>query len=429
MNSFNRLRPKHSSCLTALILMTTVMASFGVPLVAADDIQPPQPFQIKPRLETHSLGGLAPPSTDVLKEMHASQYILHAHGGKLTKVPVEKILLPHANQTNPQNVNIFQTPDGTIWVDNGRLCKSTDGGRTWAAQEKDNSSKPHFIQALDNSTWIAMGNEGEHPHTRITFLTSADEGRSWKKISEIPNPSERHWGGGIYLYRLPDDMLIAGIGHPDHVFEQTDSGLVLKSGGGSLHIYRSTDNGLTWSDNGQVHDWTSEGDLTVTASGKLFASHRYQRPPLPGDPPDLEKQTGSISRGWPYKHLLTMESIDNGLTWQNIQMITSVFGQTRGAPVALSDGTVIVIHDTRYGPGPAGSRAMISRDEGVTWEDEVYYMDFSTFVGCYADSIALDDGTLLSLVASSQAGNSWSAVANDTDHYVIRWKPIPSSDL
>jgi len=104
---------------------------------------------------------------------------------------------------------------------------------------------------------------------------------------------------------------------------------------------------------------------------------------------------------------------------------TTCCGQTRGAPVALSDGTVIVIHDTRYGPGAAGSRAMISRDEGETWEDEVYYMDHSAFVGCYADSIALDDDTVLSLVASSQAGNSWAAVADNTDHYVIRWKPVP----
>ena len=425
MYPFNEFSPRYPSCLASLLLLATVLTGFGVQLALADDIQPPRPFKVKPRLETNGLGGLAPPSADVVKEMHASQYILHARDGKLTKVPVEKILLPHANQTNPQNVNIFQAPDGTIWVDNGRLCKSTDGGRTWAAHERDRSFNAHFLQALDNGTLIAMGDEGEHPHTRIIFLTSSDEGRSWKKISEIPNPSKRHWGGGSYLYRLPDGMLIAGIGHPDHVFEQTDKGLVLKSGGGALQIYRSTDNGLTWTDNGPVHDWTSEGDLTVTASGKLFASHRYQRPPLPGDPPDLEKQTGSISPGWPYKHLLTMESMDNGLTWQNIQMITSVFGQTRGAPVALSDGTVIVIHDTRYGPGPAGSRAMISRDEGVTWEDEVYYMDYSTFVGCYADSIALDDDTVLSLVASSQAGNSWSAVADNTDHYLIRWKPIP----
>ena len=68
---------------------------------------------------------------------------------------------------------------------------------------------------------------------------------------------------------------------------------------------------------------------------------------------------------------------------------------------------------------------MINPDAGVTCEDEVYYMNHSTFVGCYTGSIALDDDTVLSLVASSQTGNSWSAVADNTDHYLIRWQPIP----
>ena len=34
---------------------------------------------------------------------------------------------------------------------------------------------------------------------------------------------------------------------------------------------------------------------------------------------------------------------------------------------------------------------MINPDEGVTCEDEVYYMNHSTFVGCYTGSIALDE--------------------------------------
>ena len=72
-------------------------------------------------------------------------------------------------------------------------------------------------------------------------------------------------------------------------------------------------------------------------------------------------------------------SVQNDL--QNLRQLTTVFRQTRGVPVALKDGTVIVIHDTRYGPGPAGSRAMISRDEGKTWEDEVYYLDHTAVKG------------------------------------------------
>jgi len=85
---------------------------------------------------------------------------------------------------------------------------------------------------------------------------------------------------------------------------------------------------------------------------------------------------------------------------------------------------VVVIHDTRYGPGSAGSRAMISRDEGKTWEDEVYYMDYTTFTGSYNASVVFADDTILTITASSQAGNSWEAVIDHTDMTAIRWKPV-----
>ena len=49
---------------------------------------------------------------------------------------------------------------------------------------------------------------------------------------------------------------------------------------------------------------------------------------------------------------------------------------------------------------------MISRDEGKTWLDEVYYLDFTTFTGSDNASVALDEGLILSVVGFSQAGNS-----------------------
>ena len=103
-------------------------------------------------------------------------------------------------------------------------------------------------------------------------------------------------------------------------------------------------------------------------------------------------------------------------------MLCTAYGQTFGYPAAQSDGTVAVIHDTRYGPGPPGARALISRDEGRTWEDEVYYMDATAFTGSYSASVVLDDDTILSICASSR-GASWEEVRDDTDLYAIRWRP------
>jgi hypothetical protein len=39
--------------------------------------------------------------------MHESQYILRARGGTLTKMPVEKVLLPHDREANPQAIQCY----------------------------------------------------------------------------------------------------------------------------------------------------------------------------------------------------------------------------------------------------------------------------------------------------------------------------------
>jgi hypothetical protein len=49
----------------------------------------------QPYVKTDRLGGIDIPLAEKLKKMHASQYVLRAHAGKLTEVPVEKVLLPH----------------------------------------------------------------------------------------------------------------------------------------------------------------------------------------------------------------------------------------------------------------------------------------------------------------------------------------------
>ena len=147
---------------------------------------------------------------------------------------------------------------------------------------------------------------------------------------------------------------------------------------------------------------------------------RYQRPPAPGDTAEMRKHM--TDRG--FKNLFLMNSDDGGLTWSPPRMLTTKYGQTFGYPAAQSDGTVVVVHDTRYGPGPAGSRAMVSRNEGKTWEDEVYYLDYTTFTGSYSASVVLKDDTIVTMAASSQAGNSWAAVVDHSDLYAIRWKPV-----
>ena len=261
-----------------------------------------------------------------------------------------------------------------------------------------------------------------------TVWASHDECITWKKRAEIaidnlPLPSGRpyvqryvHRG----LNRLRDDTLIWGIDVRDDPHTK----------GMALYFFQSTDGGKSWQGPTLVRDrGASEGATVRLPSGRLFATMRMGVMVHPSDPPLLLKYTQKVDTA-PFngrhriKNLFVMDSDDNGRTWNTPRLLTTVFGQTFGYPAVQSDGTVVVIHDTRYGPGPPGSRTMISRDEGKTWIDEVYYLDSTKFTGSYTASVVLEDDAILTITGPSQAGNIWEAVSSKTDLYAIRWKPL-----
>ena len=378
-----------------------------------------------PKIKTDCLGDIDTPTVEELQKMHWSQYILHACNGKLTSISVEKNWLPRDPVVNPQGVCVALGRDDTVYVIlPTMICKSSDGGRTWNSYQCTDTNGAFEI--LNDGTFIRLfGGDINQP---VIVQSSSDEGRTWKEISQIELPKD-HSGGVHWVLCCPDNVLVCAVAVADHVFESVDNELKLLSGKGSLRTYRSIDGGKSWHNPADITDWGSEGGVTLTASGKLLAVVRYQRPILPEDPPGLEKRTGSISAGWPYKHVFLTDSTDQGLTWKNFRQLTTVFGQTRSYPASLNNGIIVVIHDTRYGPGSPGSRAMVSYDDGITWSNEVYYMDYTTFTGSYNESVVLNDGTILTVAASSQAGNSWEAVAGNTDLIAIRWKPVNTIDL
>ena len=237
----------------------------------------------------------------------------------------------------------------------------------------------------------------------LTVMKSTDEGRSWQKRGEIRIPEQHKPYSGKYfngVTRLADGTLLFPV---DVRMLQTDPEATKFYGERWIAIcFRSLDDGQTWEPPSTMCPWWAgaEGGISETPSGKLVATVRYQRPLLPGDAPVLVEQNGGY-KGWPYKNVFLLDSLDGGQSWQNFRQLCTRFGQTRGYPVALGDGTLVVTHDTRYGPGGPGSRAMISRDEGQTWQDEVYYLDYSSAPGSYNSSVALDDGLILTVVGST----------------------------
>ena len=379
---------------------------------------------VEPKLHTGRLGGVDVPSAEVLKQMHDNQYILHAAGRQLTRVPVEKTLLPHSDDMSPQGAHVDVGPDGTVYVKQSQvLCKSMDGGRTWTSRSltgMEDLPGGHW-RVLRDGTFIGVDcSTGPEARDPAVVWVSQDEGVTWTKRAEIPvemnlpdgRPyTERYTHRG--LNRLQDDTLLWTV-------DIRDTPTTMNG----CYTFRSTDGGNSWQGPALMIDWGSEGAAVLAPSGRVFATMRYQRPPLPADTEEMMRPMDGSDEDRGFKNVFVMDSADGGQTWSPPRMLCTVYGQTFGYPAVQSNATVIVIHDTRYGPGPPGSRAMISRDEGRTWLDEVYYLDSTTFTGSYSASAVLADDTILSICGSSQALGSWDGVRDNTDMYAIRWQPV-----
>lgn len=352
--------------------------------------------------DTGVLGGVPAPTDDVLKKMHAGQYILHARNGKLNRVKVEKVKLP--GQLGEEGGPIAMAPDGTVYVIRRTvMCKSTDGGRTWTSY-KHAPELTGFFQIIADGTLIGVTHDrvdGKFSKdSSLHVWASKDEGRTCKKIADIKLPTDQFIRYTLFgLNLLPEGTLLCRVKLYGIKLTRKDT----------LLLYRSTDAGLNWRGPHQLADWSSQGGIVVMPSGKLLTTLRYQRGRRSSDPPNTDK------RG--FKHLFLADSQDKGLTWSNPRPLTTVFGQCYGCPAVQSDGTVVVIHDTRYGPGHRGSRAMVSYDEGKTWPNEVYYFTYTEDRAEPSFSVVLKDDTILSIVGSDTV---WKG---PIELFAVRWIP------
>ena len=382
-------------------------------------------------MQTGILGGVDAPTKDDLARMQQNSYVLRGREGRITEVPAEKAMLPHDPKGHPQGANVAQTADDTLYMAHSEgACISKDGGRTWTLERFAAPEGGHW-KPLDEGTLIsATMDMGEGATGPVTVSASRDCGQTWQTLSEFLvnwpggyGQRYSHWG----LHRLPDQTLVYGMDirgcTPEQNAEHYLEGIT------ALVHFQSRDGGETWEGPFKVTEWGSEGGLAVLPSGRWLAAVRYQgRPDVPSDPPELRERLGSSSGGGLYKHLFLTDSDDQGRTWHNLRQLCTVFGQCYGYPAALLDGTVVVAHDTRYGPGEPSGRAMISRNEGQTWEDEVYYLYYGRAQSGYSQSVVLDDGTILSVAGTSDRldghAGDWNNWTGHSDLMAIRWRPV-----
>lgn len=220
-----------------------------------------------------------------------------------------------------------------------------------------------------------------------SWVTLTDDGESWTAPIRVP-VSTPH--GPIRLAN--GDLLYLGKAN----FSTPDRAT------GVIMACRSSDGGRTWAELGEVpacpgasHANVHEPHVAELADGRLVGMIRFQR----SGPDDPVKDQINFS-------LSQTESDDGGETW-SIARPTGVYGSPPGL-LAHSSGALLCVYG--YRQEPYGQRAMVSRDGGQTWGDEIVLRDDGPDGDLgYPDSVEMPDGSVMTIYyQKSQAGEKCS---------------------
>ena len=143
---------------------------------------------------------------------------------------------------------------------------------------------------------------------------------------------------------------------------------------------------------------TSEASLARAANGDLVAAFRSARPGIPAP-----------SDHW--RSIITSRSTDNGKTWSEPD-VHFLYGYVHESFLNLPDGRLLMTYAARIGELEGrmyhGIEAVVSHDNGKTWDWEHRYILFRGTEGCMhsPQSALLSDGRVLTTLMHA-TGFSW----------------------
>ena len=294
------------------------------------------------------------------------------------------------------------------------LCRSFDGGKTWTAP------------VVVNDTWLDDRDAG------IVYL-----GKKTVMVSWFSHPVE------AYLNRYHNSIWEPGRGMMDMLYPTVPES---KNKGGSF-IRVSEDGGLTWGETVKLpvsapHGPILRRDGSVFYLGKEMYCHSPEQPdviiamesrdcgqtwqeigrvPLPEiegitwgslhEPHAVElpdgRLLGAIRSEYNDFTVLLTSSEDGGRTW-TVPKPTGILGSP---PHLLlhSSGAVILTFGRRH--PPYGERALVSRDGGATWPEEVIIRDDAPNGDLgYPATVELPDGKLLTVYYQIQPGDDMPSI-------------------
>ncbi len=286
--------------------------------------------------------------------------------------------------------------------------RSGDGGRHW--------SEPRvLVDGPDSEGNLALGvlrdgtvllgyetfqilRDKEGPPARYLayqVMRSSDHGRSWSSPVKIPDdPESLALASYSSILQLPDGTVLM----PLYAYVEGEEGEASRKSSPRhfSYVYRSRDGGRSWGDRSLIAAGFNETNLVRLKSGKLLAAMREEQKP-------------------PGRSALA-ESSDGGRHWSRPRYVTGASQHPAGL-LQMPDGTIVLSHGVRH--PPYGAQALLSRDEGQTWDRTRKLMlgYHSWGGGGYPCTIRLDSGHLLTLYYgnSRQGGQSFPFVE------AVRW--------
>jgi hypothetical protein len=150
------------------------------------------------------------------------------------------------------------------------MLRSPDGGLTWSAPFRVPLNSPHGPVSLADGRLIYPGKQLWEPGAKVGVADSADDGRTWRWLSEIParpgdTVAQYHELHGI---QAANGTIIVHIRNHN----QVNSGETLQC--------ESQDGGRTWTIPHPIGVWGLPSHLLRLNDGRLLMSYGYRRQPF-----------------------------------------------------------------------------------------------------------------------------------------------------
>lgn len=207
------------------------------------------------------------------------------------------------------------------------MLRSTDGGMTWSTPYRVPLNSPHGAVPLSDGRLLYAGKRLWDSGRKVGVCESADDGRSWRWLADIPaRPGDR-----------VEDY------HELHAVETSGGRLIVhirnhnEPNAGETLQCESSDGGKSWSLPRSIGVWGLPSHLLRLRDGRLLMSYGHRRPPF-GVQARLSEDAGQT---WSAPLILSDDGVGSDLGYPstvglpNGRLATLWYESLKASPLAV----------------------------------------------------------------------------------------------